>query len=144
MELHVTEPVRFCVLLSLYVPVAVNCCVAPTATEDWPASPQSTPTRAPSPSARGPADRPRGRLNRRAARRHACRQPPLVIVATAVWGTPGHRTGQVLRAAVAVHPRGGELLRAPVAMEALAGVTVIEGKPTYRQAVEPLMAPEVA
>jgi hypothetical protein len=28
-EAHVTLPVRFCVLLSLKVPVAVNCCVAP-------------------------------------------------------------------------------------------------------------------
>ena len=28
-ELHVTKLVRFCVLESLYVPVAVNCCVAP-------------------------------------------------------------------------------------------------------------------
>jgi hypothetical protein len=28
-DAHVTDPVRFCVLLSLYVPVAVNCCVAP-------------------------------------------------------------------------------------------------------------------
>jgi hypothetical protein len=32
-ELHVTELVRFCVLLSLYVPVAVNCCAVPLATE---------------------------------------------------------------------------------------------------------------
>ena len=32
-EAHVTEAVRFCVLLSLYVPVAVNCCVRPLATE---------------------------------------------------------------------------------------------------------------
>ena len=31
-ELQVTVPVRFCVLPSLYVPVAVNCYVAPTAT----------------------------------------------------------------------------------------------------------------
>jgi hypothetical protein len=29
-EAHVTEPVMFWVLLSEYVPVAVNCCVAPT------------------------------------------------------------------------------------------------------------------
>jgi hypothetical protein len=28
---HVTDAVRFCVLLSLYVPVAVNCCVSPLA-----------------------------------------------------------------------------------------------------------------
>jgi hypothetical protein len=28
-EVHVTWPVRFCVVLSLYVPVAVNCCVIP-------------------------------------------------------------------------------------------------------------------
>src|SRR5579871_4483423 len=28
-DAHVTDPVRFCVLLSLNVPVAVNCCVAP-------------------------------------------------------------------------------------------------------------------
>jgi hypothetical protein len=26
-EAQVTDPVRFCVLPSLYVPVAVNCCV---------------------------------------------------------------------------------------------------------------------
>jgi len=32
-EVQVTEPVRFCVLLSLYVPVAVNCCVPPVASE---------------------------------------------------------------------------------------------------------------
>jgi len=32
-ELQVTELVRFCVLESLYVPVAVNCCVAPVASE---------------------------------------------------------------------------------------------------------------
>jgi hypothetical protein len=30
-EAHVTLPVRFCVELSLYVPVAVNCCVVPLA-----------------------------------------------------------------------------------------------------------------
>ena len=28
-EVHVTTAVRFCILLSLYVPVAVNCCVDP-------------------------------------------------------------------------------------------------------------------
>ena len=32
-EAHVAELVRFWVLASLYVPVAVNCCVAPTAIE---------------------------------------------------------------------------------------------------------------
>ena len=32
-EAQVTEAVRFCVLLSLYVPVAVNCCVWPLAIE---------------------------------------------------------------------------------------------------------------
>ena len=32
-ELHVTELVRFCVLPSVYVPAAVNCCVLPRATE---------------------------------------------------------------------------------------------------------------
>jgi hypothetical protein len=32
-ELQVTELVRFCVLLSLYVPVAVNCCASPAAIE---------------------------------------------------------------------------------------------------------------
>jgi hypothetical protein len=32
-ELHVTVLVRFWVLLSLYVPVAVNCCVFPIGTE---------------------------------------------------------------------------------------------------------------
>jgi hypothetical protein len=31
LELHVTELVRFCVLLSLNVPIAVNCCVVPVA-----------------------------------------------------------------------------------------------------------------
>jgi hypothetical protein len=34
-ELHVTLPVRFCVLLSLNVPVAVNCCVKPLAIEGF-------------------------------------------------------------------------------------------------------------
>src|SRR5208282_4375088 len=32
-ELHIAVLVRFCVLPSLYVPVAVNCCVAPAAIE---------------------------------------------------------------------------------------------------------------
>ena len=32
-ELHVTLPVRFCVLLSLNVPVAMYCCVRPAATD---------------------------------------------------------------------------------------------------------------
>ena len=32
-DAQVTEAVRFCVLLSLYVPVAVNCCVWPLAIE---------------------------------------------------------------------------------------------------------------
>jgi hypothetical protein len=32
-EIQVTLEVRFCVLLSLYRPVAVNCCVAPTVME---------------------------------------------------------------------------------------------------------------
>jgi hypothetical protein len=35
-ELHVTLPVRFCVLLSLKVPVAVNCCVRPFAMDGFP------------------------------------------------------------------------------------------------------------
>jgi hypothetical protein len=34
-ETHVTVPVKFCVLLSLKVPVAVNCCVRPFATEGF-------------------------------------------------------------------------------------------------------------
>jgi hypothetical protein len=33
-EAHVAEAVRFCVLLSLYVPVAVNCCVWPLVTDE--------------------------------------------------------------------------------------------------------------
>ena len=32
-ELHVTELVRFCVLPSVYVPAAVNCCDLPRGTE---------------------------------------------------------------------------------------------------------------
>ncbi|MFT4840901.1 MAG: hypothetical protein ACI90M_001359, partial [Candidatus Azotimanducaceae bacterium] len=32
-ELHVTVEVRSCIVLSLYVPVAVNCCVVPNAIE---------------------------------------------------------------------------------------------------------------
>jgi hypothetical protein len=32
-ELHVAIAVRFCVLLSLYLPVAVNCCVLPIGIE---------------------------------------------------------------------------------------------------------------
>ena len=35
-EVQVTVPVRFCVLLSLYVPVAVYCCVAPLAIDVFP------------------------------------------------------------------------------------------------------------
>jgi hypothetical protein len=31
-DAHVTDAVRFCVVLSLYVPVAVNCCESPFAT----------------------------------------------------------------------------------------------------------------
>ena len=34
-EVHVTELVRFCVLLSVSVPVAVNCCVSPLATDGF-------------------------------------------------------------------------------------------------------------
>ena len=34
-DAHVTEPVRFCVELSLNVPVAVNCCVLPLAIEGF-------------------------------------------------------------------------------------------------------------
>jgi hypothetical protein len=34
-ELHVTEPVKFCVELSENVPVAVNCCVVPLAIEGF-------------------------------------------------------------------------------------------------------------
>ena len=34
-EAHVTMPVRFCVLLSLKVPVAVNCCVVPFAMDGF-------------------------------------------------------------------------------------------------------------
>src|SRR5579871_2865800 len=34
-EAHVTDPVRFCVLLSLNVPVAVNCCVRPFAIDGF-------------------------------------------------------------------------------------------------------------
>src|SRR5271165_257180 len=34
-EAHVTLAVRFCVELSLYVPVAVNCCVPPAATDGF-------------------------------------------------------------------------------------------------------------
>lgn len=35
-ELQVTVPVRFCVLLSLKVPVAMNCSVVPTAIDGFP------------------------------------------------------------------------------------------------------------
>jgi hypothetical protein len=35
-ELHAAVLVRFCVLASLYVPVAVNCCLVPTAIEAFP------------------------------------------------------------------------------------------------------------
>jgi len=35
-ELHVTVLVRSCVLLSVYVPIAVNCCVVPLAMEGLP------------------------------------------------------------------------------------------------------------
>ena len=41
-DAHVTWLVRFCVLLSLNVPVAVNCCVVPWQSTDSPASPRST------------------------------------------------------------------------------------------------------
>jgi hypothetical protein len=34
LEDHVTDEVRFCVVLSLYIPVAVNCCFNPSATEE--------------------------------------------------------------------------------------------------------------
>src|SRR5271167_5013755 len=34
-DAHVTLAVRFCVELSLYVPVAVNCCVLPAATDGF-------------------------------------------------------------------------------------------------------------
>src|SRR5208282_6636110 len=34
-ELHIAVLVRFCVLPSLYVPVAVNCCVVPAAIEGF-------------------------------------------------------------------------------------------------------------
>src|ERR1700687_4306651 len=34
-EFQVTLPVRFCVLASLYVPVAVNCCAVPGATDGF-------------------------------------------------------------------------------------------------------------
>jgi len=34
-EVHVTELVRFCVLASENVPVAVNCCVAPAAIDGF-------------------------------------------------------------------------------------------------------------
>ena len=34
-DAHVTWLVRFCVLLSLYVPVAVNCCVVPFAIDGF-------------------------------------------------------------------------------------------------------------
>jgi len=34
-DAHVTWPVRFAVLLSLYVPVAVNCCVRPLVTDGF-------------------------------------------------------------------------------------------------------------
>jgi hypothetical protein len=34
-EAHVTEPVKFCVLLSLYVPVATNCCGRPLAIDGF-------------------------------------------------------------------------------------------------------------
>jgi len=35
-EVQVAEPVKFCVVPLLYVPVAVNCCVYPAATDAVP------------------------------------------------------------------------------------------------------------
>ena len=49
-DAHVTLPVRFCVELSLNVPVAVNCCVMPAAPRDSPASQRSMTASPPSPS----------------------------------------------------------------------------------------------
>ena len=95
---------------------------------------------------RGAADRARGRLNRRAARGYARRQAPARDRRhRRVRGTPRHRTGQVLRAAVAVGSRGRELLR-----RALGNGRVRRRHRNRHQCavtvrpVEPLIDPEVA
>ena len=59
---------------------------------------------------------------------------------------PGHRTGQVLGAGVAIGSGGRELLRPANGIDGLAGVTAIDtnvGAVTVKP-VEPLIGPEVA
>ena len=107
-EVHVTWLVRFCVVPSVNVPVAVNCCVSALGDRsDSPASPRSTPASRPSPSAsssRVIAADVAVIVDVPAATSVA--RPACVIVATVVRRRrPRHLARQVLRRAVADRSR---------------------------------------
>jgi type III secretory pathway component EscT len=147
LELHVTELVRFCVLLSLYVPVAVNCCVAPGATDGL-AGVTASDTSAGAVTVR-PVD--------------PLIEPKVAWIVALPVATPVARPAAVMLATpVLLELHVTELVRfcvllslyvpvavnccvAPLAIDEFAGVTAIDtsGSVTVR-AVEPLIAPNVA
>ena len=78
-ELHVTLPVMFAVLLSEYVPVAVNCCVVPFTIDGFAGvTAIDTSVAGVTVSMVEPRDRSRGRLDRRGSCRYSRRQPACV------------------------------------------------------------------
>jgi hypothetical protein len=146
-ELHVTALVRFCVLLSLYVPVAVNCCVAPVASEVF-AGVTAIDTSVGAVTIRlvEPLMEPEVAWIVALPALTPVANPPLVIVATAVIEEV-HVT-ELVRFAVlppAKTPVAVNCCAVPLAMEAFAGVTTIDTKTRVTvRLVEPLIAPEVA
>src|ERR1019366_2589416 len=147
-DAQVTEAVRFCVLLSLYVPVAVNCCVAPLAIEGFAG------VTAIDCSVAGvtvntvePLIAPEVALIVLVPTATPLARPPAVMVAVVV--VPDAQVTEAVRFCVLLSlyvPVAVNCCVAPLAIEGFAGVTAIDCSVAgvTVNTVEPLIAPEVA
>jgi hypothetical protein len=147
-ELHVTVPVRFCVVPLLYVPVAVNCCFSPAGTDgDAGVTAIDASTAAVTVNVAAPWMVPDVAVIVAVPFATLVTNPPLLTLATAV--------ADEVHAAVLVRFCVVPLLYVPVAVnccvypaatDAVSGVTAIEvntGAVTVNVA-EPVIVPDVA
>src|ERR1700735_1146437 len=147
-ELQVTELVRFCVELSEKVPVAVNCCFAPTLTEGF-AGVTAIDTSVAAVTVRvvEPLIAPETALIVLVPGAPPVAIPPVVMVATPVVAEL--QVTELVRFCVELSenvPVAVNCCFAPALIEGLAGVTAIDtsvAAVTVR-VVEPLIAPETA
>src|ERR1700735_2504679 len=147
-ELHVTELVKFCVELSEKVPVAVNCCFAPTLTEGF-AGVTAIDTSVAAVTVRvvEPLIAPETALIVLVPGATPVAIPPVVMVATPVVAEL--QVTELVRFCVELSenvPVAVNCCFAPALIEGLAGVTAIDtsvAAVTVR-VVEPLTAPDAA